>query len=178
MYWHTTAQRLRAAAKVIQREIEAGLDHIEASRYEDGSTIAAEQIPGLQLWPAFGLLAAFALENLLKGILVWRRPELVLETRLDRSLTTHKLVPLARRAGFTLDPFDAYFLEAATEYSTWAGKYHTPKESPGPTFTLASSDANFVAFDRLYSNFEAELSKAGRPRVVYKVIGRPPRRCE
>jgi hypothetical protein len=178
MYWHAMAQKLRAAAKVIQREIETGLEDIEAARYEDGTTIAAEQAPGIQLWPAFGLLAAFALENLLKGILIWRSPELVLENRLDKSLTTHKLLPLALRAGFALDVVDAYFLEAATEHSTWAGKYHIPKHPPGAMFTIASSDANFAAFDKLYSAFEAELNKAGRPRLVYRVIGPPPRRNE
>src|SRR6266540_6944725 len=175
MHWHAMAQKLRAAAKVIQREIEAELEHIEAARYEDGATVGAEQVPGLELWPAFGLLAAFALENLLKGLLIWRSPELVLESRLDKSLTTHQLLPLARRAGFTLDAVDAYFLKAATEHSTWAGKYHIPKRPPGAIFSMASSGANFLAFDKLHSAFEAELSKAGRPRVVYRVIGRPPR---
>jgi hypothetical protein len=64
------------------------------------------------------------------------------------SLTTHQLLHLARRAEFTLDAVDAYFLEAATaEHSTWAGKYHIPKRPPGAMFSMASSGANFVAFD-------------------------------
>src|SRR4051794_14010705 len=116
-YWYAMAQKLRAAAKVVQREIVTGLQQLEAARYDDGAMVAAEEIPGIQLWPAFGLLAAFALENLLKGILIWRQPELVLESRLDKSLTTHQLLPLALRAGFTLGPVDAYYLEMATEYS-------------------------------------------------------------
>ena len=173
LYWHSMARRLCAAAKVIQREIDLQLQRLEEAQYEDGTTVAVDQVPGLQLWPAFGLLAAFALENLLKGILIWRTPDLVHENRLDKSLSTHRLLPLARRAGFEFDAIDAFFLEAATEHSTWAGKYHTPKKPPGATFSLAASAAEFVEFDRLYTLFATELSKAGIPTVTYKVIGKP-----
>lgn len=74
----------------------------------------------------FLLLAAFALENLLKGILISRSPELVHERRLDKVLLTHRLLRLAHRAGFKVEPVDAFSLDAASEYATWAGKHHTP----------------------------------------------------
>jgi hypothetical protein len=175
-YWYEKAVGLHKSAKVLQREIEADLARLVSSRHPHGTVLRADDIPGFQLASGASLLEAFAIENLLKGIIVVREPTLVQEQKLDKALSPHRLLPLARRAGFEFGPLDAYFLEAASEYGTWAGKYHTPKNrGPGRIFTSVFSAGDFVAFDQLYSRFEAELRKSVPDRIVYQAIGGPPR---
>src|SRR6266849_3212374 len=100
LHWHSMAAKLHAAAKVIQREIQSDEKRLLDAQQSAGTIFSSHEIPAFQLVPAFGLLAAFALENLLKGILIQRTPALVLEHGLHKSLATHRLLPLARRAGF------------------------------------------------------------------------------
>lgn len=175
-YWYEKAVGLHKSAKVLQREIEADLARLVDRRHADGTVLMADEMPGFQMASGFSLLEAFALENLLKGILVVREPELVQEQKLGKVLSTHRLIPLARRAGFNLSVIDAYFLEAASEYSTWSGKYHTPKhQGPGRVFTSIFSPGEFVAFDQLYSQFEAELRKSVPSRATYQAMGPLPK---
>jgi len=173
--WHKTAMSLRRSARLLQHAIEADLSRIAEARYESGTEVPADRYPGLQLSTGFCLVAAYALENLLKGVLISREPELVREQKLDSVLITHRLLHLAQRAGFTLEVLDAFFLEAASEYGTWAGKYHTSRSlQPGRVFTWAFSDADFATFDRLFGMFEPELRKHVKGSVVYRVIGAVP----
>jgi hypothetical protein len=84
--------------------------------------------------PAFQLLAAFAVENALKGTLVRqllaRGEKPVFEPNPKTSATVwgHKLLELADRVGLTLDRFERFLLESLERSVEWAGRY----PGPGP----------------------------------------------
>lgn len=75
------------------------------------------------------LLAALALENLAKGILIARDPALVTSTELPRrkSWTDHRRLPLwVRDAGVQLDQRQEEVLKRLGEAAQWSGRYPVP----------------------------------------------------
>ena len=169
-YWHETALGLHRSAKVLEREIMTQLEKLAQNPIKGGTVVSTATVPGLQMTRGFFLLAAFSMENLLKGILVVREPQLVHQTKLDRALCTHNLLSLSQRAKFSLDQLDSFFLYLASEQASWAGKYHTPKTSDTLGVTVFGP-GYFDAYDRLYGLFCGELEKHLDGRVVYQVIG-------
>jgi hypothetical protein len=169
-YWYGTAVGLRSSAKVLEREIMAQLEKLTQDPLKSGSVVSTSAVPGLQMTRSFFLLAAFSMENLLKGILVVRAPQLVYEKKIDRTLCTHNVLLLSQRAGFSLDRLDSFFLYLASEQASWAGKYHTPKTSDTQSVTVFGP-GYFDAYDRLYGLFCSELERHLDGRVVYKVFG-------
>ncbi len=176
-YWYSMATKLDRAAKVLAREIEADLQRLEEEAPDASAVLTAAQVPGIQMADGFWLLAAFSLENLLKGILVAREPDLVQEQRLEKPLCSHRLLEMARRAHLDVNVIEAFFLEVASEYSTWAGKYPVPRQRrPSRTFTHLFSAGDLVAYNALYSRFEAELHALGGREAMYVRMGNPGRK--
>lgn len=169
-YWYETAVGLHRSATVLEREIMSQFEMLTKDPLKSGTIVSTTAVPGLQMTRSFFLLAAFSMENLLKGILVVREPQLVHEKKLDRALCTHNLLSLSHRARFSLEQLDAFFLYLASEQASWAGKYHTPKTSETFSVTVFGP-GYFDAYRRLYGQFCTELEKHMEGRVVYQVIG-------
>jgi hypothetical protein len=73
------------------------------------------------------LLSSFALENLLKGVLVARDPSLISTGRLPPTFTTHKLSRLsAKIAGLGLSPEEVSVLTIAEKALPYWGRYPVP----------------------------------------------------
>jgi hypothetical protein len=87
-----------------------------------------EEIPE-SVGPSTMLLAAFAMENLLKGLVVIREPGSVQpratdpERLLDWEGSGHDLLALARRAGEKLSAEEEDLMRLLTEFVLWAGRY-------------------------------------------------------
>lgn len=155
--WGHKAQQLHCAALLlvphmltmvhrITARIQAGMD-------EDFDALRDEAEVHYQ----FFLLAAFALENSLKGLIVNLHPGALSGGRLPRFLGTHDLLALAKRAGVTLDTQEQDFCVMATSASTKWGRYpiaHTAAES------VSSWTANLPTavevFDRLHRRLTKE----------------------
>ena len=73
------------------------------------------------------MVAGFAIEVLLKGLLVQQKPPVNSNGRFK--LDSHRLVDLARAAGFTLNEGEPELLDRLEEYLTWAGRYPIPLTS-------------------------------------------------
>jgi hypothetical protein len=121
-------------------------------------------------------LAAFAIENLLKGIMVAADPALIQpdqdapEILLGRQLRTHDLCALARRARVDISEEEMSLLERLTEFAQWAGRYRFPlraraaaprpgSERGGSSFTSDWFPTLDALFERLHSDL---LFEAGR----------------
>jgi hypothetical protein len=119
-------------------------------------------------------LAAFALENALKGLMIAERPELVQpsveqpEILFDPQVRTHDLVQLATRAGVQLSSEERTLLARLSEFAEWAGRYRFPvragdaaprpgAEAGGSSFT---SDW-FPTLDELFERLRGDLFAAG-----------------
>jgi hypothetical protein len=133
--WLFSAEQLRDAAEVILRDQqareapyfqaadEAGMEALSnAILAQDGTaTVEIKNEPPNYL-PA-QLLYAFAIENILKGILSVKNPGWANETRISRKLQTHQLADLAGEAGVQLAVQEIPVADALSHIADWAGCY-------------------------------------------------------
>jgi hypothetical protein len=133
--WLLTAERLREGAEAILvheqgfevayfRAYTAATEKAAAIAYSDGNDSGVAEIEArAPNYPAAQLLYGYALENLLKGIRIAKDPTLVSAGKLNRKLTTHDLVELAKEAEFVLHVQEIPVAEALSKLSVWAGRY-------------------------------------------------------
>lgn len=78
------------------------------------------------------MLAGFALENMMKALIVQGSPdrlwqEFISKKELPKALRSHNLIALAEKAGLRFgDDGTKELLERLTRHSVWAGRYHVP----------------------------------------------------
>jgi hypothetical protein len=133
--WLLSAERLRDAAEVICKAQQAAeIPYFQAhaatekeavaEAYSDGNDAGVAEIKAVPPnYPPAQLLYAFAIENVLKGLIVANTPGLIEERRLNDELTTHNLIKLAEKAQFTVHVQERPVLEALSQLSIWAGRY-------------------------------------------------------
>ncbi len=81
-----------------------------------------------ELLSEYLLLVGYALECIFKGCLLVMRPKLIKNNeKLDRVITTHKLVQLCRDCKITLSPLEQQVLDIITWHVEWR-KYPVPKK--------------------------------------------------
>jgi len=68
-------------------------------------------------------IIAYALENLLKGLIIAKEPSLISEKKLAKALDSHDLRKLAAVATISLSPDEDRILGVLTAVSTWSGRY-------------------------------------------------------
>jgi hypothetical protein len=135
--WLLTARHLADAAESILRDqlqfehpyIVAVDDATERARNaslfsEDGAGVAEITSIAPNYLPA-QMLYAFAFENLLKGLIVSKLPELTSEVGLHGDLKTHDLVILSIKAGLQLGESQILLFRSLSRIAEWAGRYPT-----------------------------------------------------
>jgi len=133
--WLMTARRLRQSARVIKAAIEADERRHELSGSSaSGVSLRDDPFPNLGLWPTYFLLAGLALENLAKGLIAHKHPELITDEGFSRDWPRHhKLVELFVLAGARLTWKEKRLLLGFDRYVVWVGKYVAPLDfHPGP----------------------------------------------
>jgi hypothetical protein len=125
--WLISAERLRDAAEAVLRHeqqfevpffraYEAATQEAVAIAYSEGNKSGQADITcSPSNYPPAQLLYAFAVENVLKGLIVAGNRSLADEDRLDRSLQSHNLNALAQAAGFEVHVQEAPVLDALSE---------------------------------------------------------------
>lgn len=133
--WLLSAERLRDAAEIIcEHEQAAEIPYFQArtsaekeavaEAYADGKDAGVAEIKAVPPnYPPAQLLYGFAIENVLKGLIVANTPSLIEERELNDELTTHNLVKLAEKAQFPVQAQERPVLEALSQLSTWAARY-------------------------------------------------------
>lgn len=82
-----------------------------------------------ELLSEYFLLSGYALECILKGCLIAKRPELVKDDRvLNNTITHHDLIKLCSDCGISLKPMEKQLLRTLIWHMDW-GKYPVPKDS-------------------------------------------------
>lgn len=120
-------------------------------------------------------LAAFAVENVLKGLMIARNQNLIQpridrpEELLDRKLKTHSLADLASFANVEPSADEEALLGRLTEFVLWAGRYPFPlralETAPRPGAETGGSSFTsdwFPTLDALFSRLRDELFELGR----------------
>ncbi len=111
------------------------------------------------------MLSGFALENLLKGILVARDPSRVGSAeQLFSWGHDHDLVLLAADAKIALSRTEQRVMRRLTDYTTWAGRYpsarkvrHMAARTHAPTGGATWDGADNEVVDRLYGSLRQML---------------------
>ena len=130
--WALQSSSLVKAARLLRPEIDASFASVRTRNAND--SVHA----GHDLAPVFMMLMAFAIENLLKGILVRRQPHRVTTVQLTKwEGGGHNLVELAKAAKVTLTRNEIRLLLTLSIHGEWAGRYPCPlnhdERLPRPT---------------------------------------------
>jgi hypothetical protein len=133
--WLHSAERLRDAADaILKHELPAEIPYFKAyevaqheavaEAYSEGNNAGNAEIRAIPPnYPPAQLLYAYAIENVLKGIIIAKSPGLIEDRELSGELTSHNLIKLADKAGFTVHVQERGVLEALYQLSVWAGRY-------------------------------------------------------
>ena len=133
--WLLSAERLRDAAEVIlKHEVQFEIPYFQAhavaeqeavaAAYADGNNAGVAEIKATPPnYPAAQLLYAYAIENVLKGLIITAKPLLIGGRTLNNALKSHNLIKLAKEADFTVLLQEEPVLKALSELSVWAGRY-------------------------------------------------------
>jgi hypothetical protein len=180
--WLRSAGHLRDAAEVIlKHELQAEISYSQAFKIADEEATAASVRDGVgeadikataPNYPPAQLLYAYAIENVLKGLIVFKRPGLIQEHELHGELKTHDLNKLAKNAKVTVDQqHERPVLEALTHLSKWAGRYPI---APGPSVDTPNPNAWLdygsdhpimrTFFERAYQELESRVGPQQIPR--------------
>jgi hypothetical protein len=192
--WLLSAERLRDAAEVILsaevvKEIPYFRSHEEAT--QEALSIACTgtneaghaEIPcDPPNYPPAQLLYAYAIENVLKGLIVANDAAVVDENGISKKLKSHDLIELSAAAGVTVHVEEQPILAALSDLSVWAGRYpvasrkedYFGKENPHAMLDYGSRNVTMRRFfDRVRAELEAKLP--GPPnRYEVVVVFRPP----
>jgi hypothetical protein len=157
--WQSLAVELRDAAEILWQQHEETLRvTVVQSEFE---VLDDLRVSGISR-PYF-LLAGFAIENLLKGMLVAVDASLINTGRLAKRLDSHKLVMLAELLpNLTLDEDERRFCEVAQSAIPYWGRYPIPKEFNGVMPEVALTALLRGAFLKLFGRIHEQVYRAIR----------------
>ncbi len=193
--WLLSAERLRDAADaILKHELPAEVPYFQAHKIAEEEAVAAAYSEGNDAgiaeikaippnYPPAQLTYAYAIENVLKGLIVSMRPALIQERELDGELATHNLIKLAEKAKFTVHVEERPVLEALSQLSIWAGRYpvaRTRREfvgTPNADELLDYGSAHPIMrafFERAHKELESRLPQQVGSRFGSLVVFRQP----
>ena len=100
---------------------------IGSGRYLEGQELQDEW--DVMLVDVYRLLIGYAVENLLKAILMVTHPEYFMESGKMKHLNSHNLASLCKRCGIEISKEERDILDKLTRYIVWLGKYPVPLDS-------------------------------------------------
>jgi hypothetical protein len=193
--WLLSAEQLRDAAEVIiNAEVAREMPYFRAydEAAQDALSIActgtnesghAEIKSDPPNYPPAQLLYAYAMENVLKGLIVANDTSVVNENKISKRLQSHDLVELSARAGVTVHAEERPVLIALSDLSVWAARYpvatrkedYIGKENPHAMLDYGSRHAIMRRFfDRVNAELKGKLPRAPSRHdvvVVFRPLG-------
>jgi hypothetical protein len=133
--WLLSAENLREAAEaIIAREDQLLVPYLRAHdaatkeamviAYSQGNDAGHAEINArAPNYPPAQMLYAFAIENVLKGLIVANDPDVINGDKLNAALKDHDLAALAKKAAFDVHVQEVPVLKALSELAVWAGRY-------------------------------------------------------
>jgi hypothetical protein len=115
------------------------------------------------------LLMGYALENLLKGILIMRKPEKYVQQGSLKGLKTHKLVKLFEDCRLPVDPETKKLLEKLTLHIKWQGRYPVSLRAEDmelDSYNLGAGRKIQEELDQLYELVSQEFKKGAIPKLT------------
>lgn len=110
-------------------------------------------------------LMGFALEVLLKGLIISNNPELGVSKKLDRAFRTHNLIKLAERAGMPLSRTEKELCLNLTNYTEVWFKYPVGRDEEDhhkrSSILIRNGVNSRIVFDELYARWMSYLYPEG-----------------
>jgi hypothetical protein len=122
-----------AVTRFLQRfskDAEEGTGPI-ASWYTATEDELSKEVTDISLLTEYCLLMGYALENLLKGILMAEHPEYFKPDTKITDIRSHNLVSLCERCSLQITVDEEELLKKLTDHIEWVGKYPVPLELSG-----------------------------------------------
>jgi hypothetical protein len=136
-HWYAKAFELRRSARALYKALLPGLRRHEqaakrAKRVLDQGVrqVVAIRSHSPDVRPVY-MLYGFALENLLKGLLIARTPHLISERSLSKRIVGHNLRALLRNAGISVNAEEEEALRWTEEAVVWKARYPVPAKING-----------------------------------------------
>ena len=148
--WLTAATELRMSADLVGDRFAEAVGNLLKGR-EPGQY--------LHVGAAFLMLAGFAIEALLKGIVIARDPSTVSDGRFPKWLLNHDLARLMKRANVSLTEDEAQLVRRLAEAVQWRGRYPVPRHAGELPDSHGIGIYDVDNFRALYDRLERELSR-------------------
>lgn len=151
-HWFQTALELDGS---IRELFESRSRYFYAQNYhlhENGS------VKRLQNSRAIYLLMAYVLENLLKGILVLRNPELIASGKINPKIKTHELNTLSKELNFRNSASQKIFQEYVSNLCVAQGRYPIGKNEQNLLDQPNITDHNFIIYQTLFNRYVKKLT--------------------
>jgi hypothetical protein len=112
------------------KEAEEGIGPI-ASWHTASEEELGKEVTDISLITEYCLLMGYALENLLKGILMAEHPEYFKPDSKITDISSHNLISLCKRCSLQITADEEELLIKLTDHILWVGKYPVPLELSG-----------------------------------------------
>jgi len=106
-----------------------------------------------QLISVYFLLMGYAIENLLKGILILQHPEYFKPTGKMEDIKTHDLSGLCRRCGIQFEDTETLLLDTLHTHIEWMGKYPIPLDGD-KMWPIKQADGTWKQVDHAFDGME------------------------
>jgi hypothetical protein len=193
--WLLSAENLQEAAEaIIAHENNFLVPYLRAHDDATKEAMAMAYSPGHDAghaeinarapnYPPAQMLYAFAIENVLKGLIVANDPSLINGDKLNAALKGHDLAALAKTAAFEVYLQEVPVLRALSELAVWAGRYPVAiysrdfAEAPNADELMDYGSRNPIMeafFKRAFKALEAKLPHPIANRSGAIVVFRQP----
>jgi hypothetical protein len=157
--WLDHAAELKKSAEALWRYKDEGL-RVKITGI-DQRLLGSRKFPSISR--PYILLAGFALENLIKGLLVALDPSHINEGKLSKDLRSHNLLRLLSKIpDLSLDEDEHRFCRIAQDAIPYWGRYPIPLQYHGVMPEIAIDDDQRQAFLRLHSKLSRRIYEAIR----------------
>jgi len=164
--WLEYAKELKESAETLWKHRHVGLrvELSDVGRLRDGKVQRGRELRKISsVSRPYILLAGFALENLIKGVLVASDPSHVNKGRLSKELKSHNLLGLISKIpDFPLTEGERHLCKIAQDAIPYWGRYPIPLEYNGVLPEVAVDDNLREAFLCLHSRLSKRIYDAIR----------------
>ena len=165
-FWQAKGMELHRSALVLANQFAADSYALSQSvrDFEEGRIAEQPSFP-TSVMSQFLLLAAFSIENLFKGLVLFKEPGLVSAGRITGIIKSHDLIALAARADVQLTSDEQRFCQLASSASIYWGRYPTSNSADSTLSSSTTSSAAFALFDQLALRVSALYSERFHTRT-------------
>lgn len=163
IHWKKKSEELKFSAEILFREVQVDqkkfYEEVEKTRNDPNYVPVLEENKS-SFW-VYIFLCGLSIENLIKGIILFDNPELIMNGKIQGIITKHELLKLIKYADIELNQDEILFCEIATEAITSFGRYPVPKNSSHltrqMTIKFSTKEIFEVLFEKLQVLFEKKL---------------------